>query len=164
MVGKYLEILEIVGLIIFQTRWNNQALRKIQLSLVIGTDIHFGRYGIIQNDLFRDRMKTAISKNSLMGNSVAADLINYSESFILIILSLREVGCSTLIDRRVIYIPTIWFIQRFTLTCMPETFCHFHTHQNKNLIHLISFIMKNKTTLTQRQIRHKNLTGLFRFR
>ena len=47
MVGKYLEILEIVGLIIFQTRWNNQALRKIQLSLVIETDIHFGRYGII---------------------------------------------------------------------------------------------------------------------
>ena len=110
MVGKYLEILEIVGLIIFQTRWNNQALRKIQLSLVIETDIHFGRYGIIQNDLFRDRMKTAISKNSLMGNSVAADLINYSESFILIILSLCEVGCSTLVDQRVIYIPTIWFI------------------------------------------------------
>lgn len=55
-------------------------------------------------------MKTAISKNSLMGNSVAADLINYSESFILIILSLCEVGCSTLVDQRVIYIPTIWFI------------------------------------------------------
>lgn len=105
-----MEILEIVGLIIFQTRWNNQAFRKIQLSLVIETDIHFGRYGIIENDLFRDRMKTAISKNSLMGNSVAADLINYSESFILIILSLCEVGCSTLVDQRVIYIPTIWFI------------------------------------------------------